>query len=151
MKSSTLRMPLRRSLREVSARKGSWARPSRGRTASSHQHQDGPLGLACKETNGVTVSTTALGLCVCAGVCPPQRFESRVLFVPYLRLGVFLWHGSEVAHDALLLLRLQGVDPDQGLVVHCIMKTLQLLLRQPLHLTQPDIMAYILEYSLIMN
>lgn len=49
MKSSTLRMPLRRSLRDVRARNGSWARPSKGRTASNHQHHEGPLGLACKQ------------------------------------------------------------------------------------------------------
>lgn len=44
MKSRTLRMPLSRSFSEVRARKGSWARPSSGSTASSHQHHDGPLG-----------------------------------------------------------------------------------------------------------
>lgn len=49
MKSSTLRMPLRRFLRDVRARNGSWARPSKGRTASNHQHHEGPLGLACKQ------------------------------------------------------------------------------------------------------
>lgn len=61
MKSRTLRMPLRRSFREVRARNGSWARPSKGRTASSHQHQEGPLGLACRDnrdraTPGETIS-----------------------------------------------------------------------------------------------
>lgn len=49
MKSRTLRMPLRRSFREVRARNGSWARPSKGRTATNHQHQEGPLGLACRD------------------------------------------------------------------------------------------------------
>lgn len=43
-------MPLRRSFREVMARNCSWARPSKGRTAINHQHHEGPLGLACKNT-----------------------------------------------------------------------------------------------------
>lgn len=50
IKSRTLRMPLRRSFREVRARKGSWARPSKGRTANNHQHHEGPLGFACEDT-----------------------------------------------------------------------------------------------------
>lgn len=49
MKSRTLRMPLRRSFREVRARNGNWARPSNGRTASNHQHHEGPLGLVWRE------------------------------------------------------------------------------------------------------
>lgn len=49
MKSSTLRIPLRRSFREVMARNGSWARPSNGRTANNHQHHDGPLGLGWRK------------------------------------------------------------------------------------------------------
>lgn len=49
MKSRTLRMPLRRSFREVRARNGSWALPSNGRTASNHQHHEGPLGLVWRE------------------------------------------------------------------------------------------------------
>lgn len=49
-KMRTLRMAMRRSLREVMARIVSWARFSKGRTASSHQDQAGPLGLACSTT-----------------------------------------------------------------------------------------------------
>lgn len=44
----TLRMATSRSLREVMARMVSWARFSSGSTARSHQHQAGPLGLACR-------------------------------------------------------------------------------------------------------
>lgn len=49
-KMRTLRMAMRRSLKEVIARMVSWARFSRGRTASSHQHQAGPSGLAYRGT-----------------------------------------------------------------------------------------------------
>lgn len=49
-KMSTLRMAMRRSLSEVIARMVSWARFSNGRTARSHQHQAGPLGVACRRT-----------------------------------------------------------------------------------------------------
>lgn len=49
-KMSTRRMAMRRSLSEVMARMVSWARFSNGRTARSHQHQAGPLGLACRRT-----------------------------------------------------------------------------------------------------
>lgn len=54
-KMRTLRMAIRRSLREVMARMVSWARFSNGRTASSHQHQAGPQGLACRTENIHTV------------------------------------------------------------------------------------------------
>lgn len=58
----------------------------------------------------------------------------------YLELRVFSRHGSKVSFDAFLLLSLQRVDPHQGLIVHRVMKPLQLLLCCPLHLqthTQP--------------
>jgi len=42
-------MPFKRSLRDFMARKGSWALFSSGRTARTHQHQAGPLGLACSK------------------------------------------------------------------------------------------------------
>lgn len=54
-KMRTLRMAMRRSLREVIARMVSWARFSNGRTASSHQHHAGPLGLACRREKVYTV------------------------------------------------------------------------------------------------
>lgn len=48
MKVRIRRIASKRSFRDVMARKGSWALLSRGRTASTHQHQEGPLGLAWK-------------------------------------------------------------------------------------------------------
>lgn len=49
-KMRTRRIAMRRSLNDVMARMVSWALLSSGRTASSHQHQAGPLGLACRDT-----------------------------------------------------------------------------------------------------
>lgn len=103
MKSSTLRMPLRRSFREVRARNGSWARPSNGRTANNHQHHEGPLGLAWREEDkgGDTVSLLYFNL-------------GRILIIVALHsppLGnatweTALWKSSSILHQSFLLLRL---------------------------------------------
>lgn len=57
---------------------------------------------------------------------------------PHLYLWVFLGHRSKVSFDALLLLDLQRVDPNQRLVVHHVVKTLQLLFGCTFHLQTRD-------------
>lgn len=68
-KMRTLRMAMRRSLREVMARMVSWARFSNGRTASSHQHQAGPLGLACRREQKWTAVLRSFHYSQCQKSC----------------------------------------------------------------------------------
>lgn len=51
---------------------------------------------------------------------PSNQTKINTFVSVYLKLGVFLRHGSKVSFNALSLLSLQGVEPNQSLLIHGI-------------------------------